>query len=129
MPEKQEKVEEPQNKVAKASMDAISAENEMMKRSIQEKDAMIEKLSVELKEANEVLTAQAKSKLIKEIVPHSKLPVDELQAKTIDELKNIKIAVDSATPSSPNIHFDAIESDRLKGLTVGSLYGKKQGEQ
>lgn len=121
------KVEESANKVVKATMDSITAENEIMKRSIAEKDALIDNLTTQLKEANEVLTAQEKSKLIREIVPRSKMPVDQLQAKTVDELRQIKVAVDSATPSSPNIHFDAIDKERLKG-PLGDLYGKKQGE-
>jgi len=122
------KVEDAKNPTAKATMDSITAELEIATRKILEKDALIDDLTLQLQEANNILTAQQKSKLIKEIVPHSKIPVDQLQAKTVAELQQIKIAVDSATPSSPNIHFDALSEDRNKRSPLGDLYGKKQGE-
>ena len=59
------------NKVAKISVDQALAENEALKRELQGKDGTIAELTQQLKAANDVLEAQAKAKLIGEILPRS----------------------------------------------------------
>jgi len=113
------------NKTAKMSMDQALAELEQARKTIDEKDKMITDLTAQLKEANDVLEAQEKSKLIGAILPRSTFKMDELVGKSVEDLKNILATLDQATPPKVNsVRFGVLAadvSDREKGLTVGDL--------
>lgn len=115
------------NKTAKATFDSICAENEVLKKDNTVKDALITNLTKQLQETTDILTAQAKAKIIKDILPRCKIPVTNLEKMSIDELNQAKMVVDAATPSSPGIHFDSISVERPKS-PLADLYRKKQGE-
>lgn len=113
------------NKTAKISMDEALAQLEDSKRLMGEKDQLIADLTAQLKEANDVLEGQEKAKLIGEILPRSSFNMDELVAKNIEDLKNIRATLDQARlPKVNSVRFGvsaADVSDREKGLTVGDL--------
>jgi len=113
------------NKTAKMSMDQALAEVTRLTNEGKQKDGMITDLTKQLSEANDVLEAQQKAKLIGEILPRSSFKMDELVGKSVEDLRNIRVTLDQAMP--PRINnarcgvFAADISDREKGLTVGDL--------
>ena len=113
------------NKIAKMSMDQALVELEQVRKAVGEKDRMITDLTSQLEEANKVLEAQDKAKLIGEILPRSSFKMDELLSKTMDELNSIRATLDQARlPKVNSARFGvqaADVSDREKGLTVGDL--------
>lgn len=113
------------NKTAKMSMDQALAELEQLRKTVGEKDVMITDLTSQLEEANKVLEAQEKAKLIGEILPRSSFKMDELVSKTMDELNSIRATLDQARlPKVNSARFgvqNADVSDREQGLTVGDL--------
>jgi len=100
-------------------------ELEQVRKAVGEKDRMITDLTSQLEEANKVLEAQDKAKLIGEILPRSSFKMDELLSKTMDELNSIRATLDQARlPKVNSARFGvqaADVSDREKGLTVGDL--------
>jgi len=113
-----------ENKIIKTSIDQVMAENESLKQIIQEQTKTIEKLTVQLKAANDMLEAQVKAKLIAEIKPRSKYSEEDLAKFSVDELKHIKTTLDYARVATyKNIHFGPLGLDEAKdeGLTVGDL--------
>jgi Zn-dependent metalloprotease len=82
------------NKTAKMSMDQALALLEELKQENAKKDQMITDLTVQLKEANDVLESQEKAKLIGEIMPRSTFKMDDLVGKNLEELKSIKATLD-----------------------------------
>ena len=113
------------NPIVKISMDEALAQLEDSKRIMGEKDQLIADLTAQLKEANDVLEGQEKAKLIGEILPRSGFSMDVLVAKSIEDLKNIRVTLDQARlPKVNSVRFgvpSADVSDREKGLTVGDL--------
>ena len=113
------------NKAAKMSMDQAYAEIENYKRVVGEKDSLIADLTKQLDEANKVLESQEKGRLIGEILPRSTFKVEDLSAKSVEDLKNIRATLDQAMPPKVNsVRFGVAAadlSDREKGLTVGDL--------
>lgn len=113
------------NKTVKITMDEALAQLEDSRRVMGEKDQLISDLTTQLKEANDVLEGQEKAKLIGEILPRSSFNMDELVAKNIEDLKNIRATLDQAKlPRVNSVRFGvstADVSDREKGLTVGDL--------
>ena len=115
----------PPSTPTKMSIDEALAENEILKQQITEKDSTIADLTAQLKEANDVLEAQTKAKMISEILPRSNFTIEDLTAKSLDELQHIRATLDQAKlPTYKNIRgFGPIGSDEQKneGLTVGDL--------
>ena len=114
------------NKVAKISIDQALAENEALKRELQGKDGTIAELTQQLKAANDVLEAQAKAKLIGEILPRSSFTIEDLTGKCVEELQHIRVTLDQAKlPTYKNVRFGSPyvgdEGPREDGLTVGDL--------
>jgi hypothetical protein len=113
------------NKTAKISMDQALAELEDYKKTVAEKDQLIADLTGQLKEANDVLEGKEKAKLIGEIMPRSTFKMDELVAKSLEELQNIRNTLDQAMPphlNSVRIGLPGVDlTDREKGLTVGDM--------
>ena len=114
------------NKVAKISVDQALAENEALKRELQGKDGTIAELTQQLKAANDVLEAQAKAKLIGEILPRSSFTIEDLTGKCVEELQHIRVTLDQAKlPTYKNVRFGSPyvgdEGQREDGLTVGDL--------
>lgn len=113
------------NKNVKMSMDQALAELEQARRTIGEKDSLIGDLTNQLKETNDLLEAQQKSKLISEIMARSTFKMDELVNKSVDDLKTIQATLDQATlPKLNNARSGLMRtdlSDHEKGLTVGDL--------
>jgi len=113
----------PENPTAQISADQLAGELAAMTI---ERDGLLEKVSKlekALKEANDVLEAQAKEKLIKDILPRSKFTPDDLSAKPLEELQNIRATLDQAiTPTYKNIHFPPVAGDQNTDRdTVGDL--------
>jgi hypothetical protein len=114
------------NKVAKISIDQALAENIALKRELDGKDSTIAELTKQLKAANDVLEAQAKAKLIGEILPRSSFTIEDLTVKSVEELQHIRVTLDQAKlPTYKNVRFGTPfagdESQREDGLTVGDL--------
>jgi len=116
---------EPKNKIVKLTMDAVLARNTELEGELKENKKAIEDLTTKLSEANDFLEGQEKARLIGEIMPRSSFKLDELNAKTPEELKSIRATLDFAMPPKANsVRFGvsaADLSDREKGLTVGDL--------
>ncbi len=115
---------EPSNLV-KMSMDQAYAEIEKYKQLIPEKDSVIADLTHQLEEANKVLDAQVKGKLISEILPRTTLTNEQLWTRSVEELKTLREDLDVVVPPKVNsIRFGvgaANLSDKDKGLTVGDI--------
>jgi hypothetical protein len=113
------------NKTVKMTMDSVMAANADLVAKNKEKDLIIGDLTRQLSEANDILEGQEKARLISEIMPRSSFKLDELNAKTPEELKSIRATLDFAMPPKANsVRFGvsaADLSDREKGLTVGDL--------
>jgi predicted nuclease with TOPRIM domain len=112
-----------ENPTAKVSTDQLAADNAALQI---ERDGLLEKvgkLEKALKEANDVLEAQAKEKFIKDILPRSKFTPDELSSKSLEELEHIRVTLDQAiTPTYKNIHFPPVAGDQnIDRDTVGDL--------
>jgi hypothetical protein len=114
------------NKTVKISIDQALAENIALKRELDGKDSTIAELSKQLKAANDVLEAQAKAKLIGEILPRSSFTIEDLTVKSVEELQHIRVTLDQAKlPTYKNVRFGTPfagdEGQREDGLTVGDL--------
>jgi hypothetical protein len=114
------------NKAARISIDQALAENIALKRELDGKDSTIAELTKQLKAANDVLEAQAKAKLIGEILPRSSFTIEDLTVKSVEELQHIRVTLDQAKlPTYKNVRFgtpfSGDESQREDGLTVGDL--------
>lgn len=112
------------NKIAKMSTDQVRAQNVELTQKVKEKDAMITELTKQLKEANDVLEGQERERLIGEILPRSNFKADELAAKTVEQLNDIRATLDQAMlPKVNSVRMGVTGglglSDRQKGLTVG----------
>lgn len=111
------------NKTAKMSTDQVRAQNVELTQKVKEKDAMIMDLTKQLKEANDVLEGQERERLIGEILPRSNFKADELAAKTVEQLNDIRTTLDQAMLPKVNSVRMGVSglglSDRQKGLTVG----------
>lgn len=114
-----------ENKTAQISIDQALAENETLKKSLAEKDVMIGELTNQLKAANDVLEGQTKAKLIGEILPRSSFTIEDLSAKSAEELQHIRVTLDQAKlPTYKNVRFGspcAGDEQSNDGLTVGDL--------
>ena len=113
-----------ENKIVKATVDQIMAENESLKLMVEEKTKTIDSLTAQLKAANDLFEAQDKAKLKMEIKPRSKYSDEDLAKFSLDELRSIKVTLDNAVMSTyKNIHFGPLGADERKdeGLTVGDL--------
>ena len=113
----------PANPTAQVSVDQLAADNAALKLQVEDFQGKIGKLEKALKEANDVLEAQAKEKLIGAILPRSKYTPDELSQKPLDELQSIRATLDQAvTPTYKNIHFPPVAGDQDTNRdTVGDL--------
>lgn len=113
------------NKAAKMSIDQAYAEIIGLRRTITEKDSLINHLTEQLDEANKVLESQERGRLIGEILPKSQFKMDDLVGKSVEDLKNISATLSHAVPPRSNsARFGIVGSDvsdREKGLTVGDL--------
>jgi hypothetical protein len=114
------------NKTAKISIDQALAENIALKKELETKDNTIAELTKQLKAANDVLEGQTKAKLIGEILPRSSFTIEDLSAKSVEELQHIRLTLDQAKlPTYKNVRFGTPyardEGQREDGLTVGDL--------
>jgi hypothetical protein len=106
---------------AKISIDQALAELETKNAELKAAKDTIADLSTQLKATNDVLEAQAKAKLIGEIMPRSNFTVEDLSAKDLEELEHIKLTLDQAKlPTYKNIHFGpvGVDEEGNKGLTA-----------
>jgi len=119
------KSEDAKNKTVKMTMDEALANLEQEKILSKDKDSLIGDLTSQLKEANDFISGQRKSKLITEILARSSFKMDELVGKTEEELTSIRATLDQAMlphVNSARCGVMAVDlSDREKGLTVGDL--------
>lgn len=111
----------PTNPTAKASVDTAYAEVATLKATIQTQTDTITQLTTQLNEANKVLEAQEKSKLIGDIMPKSQYKLHELVGLGLDELKAIQTTLNRAAPTGyANVRkLGSDLSDRERGLTIG----------
>jgi len=113
------------NKSVKMSMDQALAELEQIRKSIGEKDKLIGDLTSQLKDANEYINGERRSKKISEILGRSDFRLEDLVNKTDEELDSVRASLDHAVPPKINsVRFGVMGadlSDREKGLTVGDL--------
>jgi len=115
---------ESQNKTAQISVDQALAENIVLKERIKGLESTIAQLTEQLKAANDVLESQTKAKLIGEILPKSNFTIEDLAAKSVEELTQIRLTLDQAKlPTYKSIRFGVATEleDREDGLTVGDL--------
>ena len=113
------------NKTVKLSMDEALARIPPLEAEIKEKDNLIADLTKQLEEANKVLEAQEKAKLINDIIPMSSYKINDLVSKSPEELKAIRLTLLAAMPPRVNsVAFGVLgasSDDRERGLTVGDL--------
>lgn len=119
------------NATAKVSIDAAYAEISELKNKIADDQKIIGELTQQLGEANKILEAQEKAKLIGDILPKSNLKIHEVVGLSLDELKAIKTTLDRAVSTgyaSVRRATDSKLSDRERGLTIGdcSVVTQKQ---
>jgi hypothetical protein len=102
------------NPTAKVSIDAAYAEIADLKAKIESDQKIIGDLTQQLGEANKILEAQEKAKLIGDILPKSNLK--------IHEVVSLRTTLDRAAPTGyANVRraTDNKLSDRERGLTIG----------
>jgi len=112
------------NPTVKMSIEQVVVENTALKLELKNIKNLVGDLTSKLKEANDVLEAQEKGKLIKQILPRSKFTIEDLAGKSIEDLLRIQLTLDQAKPATyKNIHVGPIEVDENQdeGLTVGDL--------
>ena len=110
------------NQTAKVSIDAAYAEIGELKSKIADDAKLIGELTQQLGEANKILEAQEKAKLIGDILPKSNLKIHEVVGLSLDELKAIQTTLNRAVSTGyANVHRVASDklSDRERGLTIG----------
>jgi hypothetical protein len=115
-----------ENKTAKISIDQALAENIAVKKELEARDNTIAELTKQLKAANDVLEGQTKAQLIGEILPRSSFTIEDLSARSVEELQHIRVTLDQAKlPTYKNVRFGSPyagdEGQREDGLTVGDL--------
>lgn len=106
------------------AIEEVLAENITLKRKVADQLKTIDALTEQLKAANDVLEAQTKAKLISEILPKSTFTIEDLAAKTLNQLHNIRATLDQARyPTFKTIRPGPVAADEQKdqGLTVGDL--------
>jgi predicted secreted protein len=114
----------PENQTAKMAVDAALAKIKLLEDAVKDRDKTIADLTVQLKAANDVLEAQQREELMAYIQPRSKLTIEDLATKSLEELQNIRATIDQVKmPTYKNIHFGPIGADEKEdeGLTVGDL--------
>ena len=115
----------PKNSVMQMNLDEALGTIESQKQELERVNGLNRDLTAQLDEANKVLEGQEKSKLIADILPKSQFKVADLAAKSIDDLKNIRITLDQAMPPRVNsVRFGVKTADlydREKGLTIGDI--------
>ena len=113
----------PPNPNAKVNIDQIIAEKAALENRVTEMQKTIDSLTAQLQSANDVLQAQAKEKLVRDILPRSNYTVEDLAVKSIEDLQDIKFTLDQVKlPTYKNIHFGSRGADEKEdGLTVGDL--------
>jgi len=115
--------ETPPNTTAQLSIDQLAAEKAALEIKVSEMQKTLDELMAQLKAANDVLEAQNREKFIKDILPRSKFTVEDLNAKSLEELKEIRATLDQAVlPKYKNIHFPPVAGDQNTDRdTVGDL--------
>src|SRR5512139_3211043 len=78
------------NKTAQLSMDQAYAEIKILQKENKDQATVIQELTKQLEEANNVLEGQEKGRLIGEILPRSNFKVADLAGRSVDELKSIR---------------------------------------
>jgi len=123
MPEDNKGGSDAENKTAQISIDQAMAENVALKKERDDLKSTITTLTAQLKAANDVLEGQTKAELIGKIVPRSRFTIEDLDKKSVDELKEICATLDQATlPTYKNIHFGSLGADEKdERLTIGDL--------
>lgn len=121
----------PENEPAKVSVDQLAAEKAALELKKQELEKTVEDLTKQLKAANDILEAQAREKLIKNILPRSKFTVEDLNAKSLPELQEIQATLDQAiTPTYKNIHYPPVAGDQDTSRdTVGDMSVVAEGKR
>jgi DNA-directed RNA polymerase subunit F len=113
------------NKTVKFSIEEALAMIPPLEAKIKEKNNLIADLTRQLDEANKVLEAQERAKLVNDIIPMSSYKINDLVPKSIEELKAIRLTLSAAMPPRINsVAFGVLGSasdDRERGLTVGDL--------
>ena len=113
-----------ENKIVKATVDQIMAENISLKLMVADLNKTIDSLTAKLNAANDLFEAQTRAKLIAEIKPRSRYSDEDFAKFSLDELRSIKVTLDNAKMSNyKNIHFGPLGAEEAKdeGLTVGDL--------
>lgn len=114
--------QKPTNQAVQVSVDAAYAENKALKAQIKTQLDTINDLTLQLGEANKVLEAQEKAKLIGDILQKSDYKIHELVGLGIDELKATQKTLPRAvaTPyAQVRAYGKDTKTDREKGLTIG----------
>ncbi len=112
------------NPIAKMTTDEAYARIAFLEKELAKREETIVDLTAELKEANDVLEAQTKADLIRDILPRTVLTAEELTARSLEELKNIRMTLDQAKlPTFKTVRFGPIGADEKEDerLTVGDL--------
>lgn len=113
------------NKSVKMSVDQALAELELARKTIGEKETLIADLTTQLKDANEYINGERRSKKMSDILTRSDFKIEDLVNKTDEELDSVRASLDHAVPPRINsVRFGVMGadlSDREKGLTVGDL--------
>lgn len=110
------------NKTAQISIDEAYAQIDSLQKTIDNQKLTIGDLTDQLTEANKVLEAQEKAKLIGDILPKSNLKIHEVVNLSLDDLKAIQTTLNRAVATGyanvRKLGNDKL-SDRERGLTIG----------
>jgi hypothetical protein len=136
MSETQKPKEGQDNKTAKISVDEAYATIDTLKLASDAKDETIIELTAQLDQANKVLEAQEKAKLISDIMTKSDYKLTEVVGLSLDELKttqkNVTRAASIGYANVRKYGSDTKLSDRERGLTIGDcsiVTAKQRGAQ
>lgn len=113
------------------TVQSLTAKLKIAQDADKAKEEQIQQLTEKLKAANDIIEANERAPLISDIVNRSSISVEELAKKPTEELKTMLATLNSAkAPTAKSVRSSAVDvQDKLEGLTVGSLLGKRLGER
>ena len=76
----------------------VLAENDMLKKTVEAKDTLIQNLTKQLQQATDLIEKDTKSRLIADIKPKTAMPGEYLSKMSVDKLTEMKKYPDTAVP-------------------------------
>jgi len=113
---------EEKNDLIELNVALLAAENKRLKDIVIEKDGMIEKLTLRLGQAMDLIEDDTKSKLLAEITPKVSIPDEYLAKMPIEKLSQIKETLDVAVTPAFRSGTPFISKEKSPRAKLDSMY-------